>query len=243
MFKNNRGFTLIEMLIVLMIISVLIILFIPNLSDRSGDVHGTGCDALISLVQSQVELYELEEGSKPGTIQALVDNEYITPDQTECSNGNTLSIDNGMSLPINMKSQRGFTFVELLLVLSILSILLLLHVPLNISGLQKHQSEQFLETFQYDVLFIQHLATTTTDDKRVYIKFHNESYEMIHGRKTMKTRYYPDGWEVDPRVMKEISFKSTGTIRQPGRIKMTSKHSTYFVVFPLGKGRGYIVEE
>lgn len=95
MFKNNRGFTLIEMLIVLMVISVLIILFVPNLSDRSGDVHGTGCEALVSLVQSQAELYELEEGTQPGSIQALVDDGYITLDQIECSNGTPLSISNG----------------------------------------------------------------------------------------------------------------------------------------------------
>lgn len=149
----------------------------------------------------------------------------------------------GLFLQINMKKQSGFTLVELLLVLSILSILLLLSVPLNISGLQKHQDEQFLETFQYDVLYIQHLATTTTDDKRVYIRFQNDRYSIIENTKTLETRYYPDGWEMDPRTMEELSFKSTGTVRQPGRIKMTSKNNTYFVVFPLGKGRGYVEEE
>ncbi|WP_373892808.1 competence type IV pilus major pilin ComGC [Virgibacillus sp. CBA3643] len=49
----------------------------------------------VSLVQGQVELYELEEGSKPGSIQALVNNDYITGDQKECSNGTPLSISNG----------------------------------------------------------------------------------------------------------------------------------------------------
>ncbi len=34
MFKNQRGFTLIEMLIVLMIISVLVMLLIPNLGKK-----------------------------------------------------------------------------------------------------------------------------------------------------------------------------------------------------------------
>lgn len=39
MFKNERGFTLIEMLIVLMIISVLIILIVTNLSGKSEEVN------------------------------------------------------------------------------------------------------------------------------------------------------------------------------------------------------------
>ncbi|MBP1969741.1 competence protein ComGC [Virgibacillus natechei] len=94
MLKNNKGFTLIEMLIVLMVISVLIILFVPNLSDRSGDVHDKGCEALVKVVQAQVELYELEEGSTPD-IAELLDKGYITEDQDECSNGGTLSISNG----------------------------------------------------------------------------------------------------------------------------------------------------
>ncbi|MBD1222742.1 prepilin-type N-terminal cleavage/methylation domain-containing protein [Virgibacillus halodenitrificans] len=49
MLKNNRGFTLIEMLIVLMIISVLIILIVPNLSGKSKQVHDKGCEALVNV--------------------------------------------------------------------------------------------------------------------------------------------------------------------------------------------------
>lgn len=96
MLKNNKGFTLIEMLIVLMIISVLIILFVPNLSDRSGNVHDKGCEALVSVVQAQVELYQLEEESTPSSIQDLTREGYITEDQRECSNGGALSIENGI---------------------------------------------------------------------------------------------------------------------------------------------------
>src|SRR5699024_11489782 len=58
MFKNNRGFTLIEMLIVLMIISVLIMLIVPNLSGKTKEVNDKGCDALVSVVQTQVDRSE-----------------------------------------------------------------------------------------------------------------------------------------------------------------------------------------
>lgn len=86
MFKNNRGFTLIEMLIVLMIISVLIILIVPNLGDKSADVNDTGCEALTKIVESQAALYELEKGSFP-TLSDLTSDGYITEEQTSCSNG------------------------------------------------------------------------------------------------------------------------------------------------------------
>nr|WP_100011180.1 competence type IV pilus major pilin ComGC [Lentibacillus sediminis] len=99
MFKNNRGFTLIEMLIVLMIISVLIILIVPNLGDKSADVNDTGCEALAKMVESQVALYQLEEGSLPDDLNDLVD-QYITEDQTSCSNGAlVLNADGTVSVP------------------------------------------------------------------------------------------------------------------------------------------------
>ena len=54
MLVNQKGFTLIEMLIVLLIITILIILIVPNLAGRSEEVHDKGCDALVSVVQAQV---------------------------------------------------------------------------------------------------------------------------------------------------------------------------------------------
>ena len=47
-FKNEEdGFTLIEMLLVLLVISVLIILIIPNIAAQSRNVQDTGCDAQV----------------------------------------------------------------------------------------------------------------------------------------------------------------------------------------------------
>src|SRR5699024_4249055 len=71
MLKNNKGFTLIEMLIVLMIISVLIILSVPNLGGKSKEVNDKGCDALVSVVQAQVDAYYLDNGNYPLSLDVL----------------------------------------------------------------------------------------------------------------------------------------------------------------------------
>ncbi|MDY0405588.1 competence type IV pilus major pilin ComGC [Virgibacillus sp. 179-BFC.A HS] len=68
MFRNQKGFTLIEMLVVLMIISVLIILIVPNITKRTGNVNEKGCEALVSVVQSQVEAYRLDENKLPSKL-------------------------------------------------------------------------------------------------------------------------------------------------------------------------------
>lgn len=93
MFKNQKGFTLIEMLIVLMIISVLIILIIPNLGEKSETVNQKGCEALVELVQAQIDAYYIDERKYPASIDILATEGYITKDQKKCSNGTTLSLD------------------------------------------------------------------------------------------------------------------------------------------------------
>ncbi|RLL48088.1 prepilin-type N-terminal cleavage/methylation domain-containing protein [Oceanobacillus piezotolerans] len=93
MYSNNKGFTLIEMLIVLMIITVLIILIVPNLSGRTADVNEKGCDALVSLVQAQVETFYIENDDYPSSLDELVNNSYIKEEQTTCPNGEDLEMD------------------------------------------------------------------------------------------------------------------------------------------------------
>jgi len=94
MLNNNRGFTLIEMLIVLMIITVLIILIVPNLGGKSESVNNTGCEALTALVQGQADVYYLETHEKATNIGQL-EPDYITEDQKVCPNGTELSITDG----------------------------------------------------------------------------------------------------------------------------------------------------
>src|SRR5699024_11036890 len=96
MLKKQEGFTLIEMLIVLMIITVLIILIVPSLANRTKEVNAKGCDALQKSVQAQVNVYQLEENKLPDTLQDLVDRTYITTQQTTCRDGTQLTPSNGI---------------------------------------------------------------------------------------------------------------------------------------------------
>lgn len=91
MFKKEDGFTLVEMLIVLLIITVLILLIIPNLTSRGSHIHDKGCDALVMAVQAQVNAYQLEEGELPENLDTLVSNNYISNDQKTCENKKQLN--------------------------------------------------------------------------------------------------------------------------------------------------------
>jgi len=87
MIKSERAFTLVEMLIVLLIISVLLLLTIPNITKNNSVIHDKGCEAYIEVVQTQVELYKLETGQPPLSIDDLIDADYITRDK--CPDGET----------------------------------------------------------------------------------------------------------------------------------------------------------
>ena len=53
--KKVKGFTLIEMLIVLGIISILLLLFVPNLSEQKQKIQEDGNAAVVKVVESQIK--------------------------------------------------------------------------------------------------------------------------------------------------------------------------------------------
>lgn len=85
-FFNDQAFTLIEMLLVLLIISILLLIAVPNMVKNTSVASGKGCEATISLLQAQIASYEVEKNNKPASLQTLVDEGYVDrivcPDQT-----------------------------------------------------------------------------------------------------------------------------------------------------------------
>ena len=77
-----RAFTLIEMLVVLLIISILLLLFVPNLSKQKDSVKETGNAAVVKVVDSQAELYEMKN-NKTASLAALVSEGQITQKQAD----------------------------------------------------------------------------------------------------------------------------------------------------------------
>lgn len=76
------GFTLIEMLFVLLIISVLVLLFVPNLAKHRDTADKESDTAIIAVVETQMELYQIEnpDKAKPDA-EKLEEEDYITEEQ------------------------------------------------------------------------------------------------------------------------------------------------------------------
>ncbi|EUJ31769.1 general secretion pathway protein G [Listeria floridensis FSL S10-1187] len=89
--RDERGFTLVEMLVVLLVVSVLLLLIIPNLTKQSKSINDKGCSAFVSMVETQVQAYELEYNKIP-TFDDLHAKGFLSDKQKSCPNGNQVAI-------------------------------------------------------------------------------------------------------------------------------------------------------
>ena len=73
------------MLIVLLVISVLMLIAIPNVTKHSTSIDEKGCEAYVVMIQGQVEAYKMDKGGYPDTLGDLVTEEYLPTDTSkEC---------------------------------------------------------------------------------------------------------------------------------------------------------------
>ncbi|MCI1882788.1 MAG: prepilin-type N-terminal cleavage/methylation domain-containing protein [Sporolactobacillus sp.] len=77
--KTCHGFTLIEMMIVLMIISILLLIAVPNMLHSQSVVRDKSTQATVKMVQSQIAAYEMDhDGALPDSLQDLVSENYVS---------------------------------------------------------------------------------------------------------------------------------------------------------------------
>ncbi len=78
--KDNKGFTLIEIMVVLIIIGLLAGIVVPKLMGRTEEAKRTKTTVEIKNLESAIDLYKLDSGSYPTTdqgLQALVEKPAI----------------------------------------------------------------------------------------------------------------------------------------------------------------------
>jgi len=85
----QKGFTLIEMVIVLAIIALLMLIIVPNLNTQRKSAHERQSAALVTVVQNQAEMYindfDVKDPSKV-TVELLEDKGYLTSKQAKQAN-------------------------------------------------------------------------------------------------------------------------------------------------------------
>ncbi|MHA6603701.1 competence type IV pilus major pilin ComGC [Aerococcus urinae] len=80
---TQEGFTLLEMIVVLFILGLLILLFLPNIMNQRNKAQETGDKALEQTVETQMILYKNDHDGQEGTIDQLVDGDYLSREQAD----------------------------------------------------------------------------------------------------------------------------------------------------------------
>ena len=92
---NKKGFTILEMIIVLSIIALLFLLTLPNIRQKQEIIQSKGCEALVEVVNAQALLFEIEMLQPPQSMNDLISGGYLKESQRRCPNGDKIEIFDG----------------------------------------------------------------------------------------------------------------------------------------------------
>jgi len=71
MTRNKRGFTLVEILIVVIILGILAAIVIPQFTNASSTARTNSVQATLQTIRSQIELYKIQHNDTPPTVTSL----------------------------------------------------------------------------------------------------------------------------------------------------------------------------
>ncbi len=69
--RNKRGFTLVEILIVVIILGILAAIVIPQFTNASSSARTSSIQSLLQTVRSQIELFKIQHSDTPPTITLM----------------------------------------------------------------------------------------------------------------------------------------------------------------------------
>ena len=78
--KKRTGLTLVELLIVVMILGALAAIALPRISQSAGNAKERACETNISLMNSAIEMYYVDEGAYPAALGDVTGSTTYFPD-------------------------------------------------------------------------------------------------------------------------------------------------------------------
>jgi prepilin-type N-terminal cleavage/methylation domain-containing protein len=76
----KKGFTLVELLIVVLILAALTAIAVPKIGASAANAKQKACDTNVDIMNSQVELYEGNTGSPPANLGVVTGDVNYFPD-------------------------------------------------------------------------------------------------------------------------------------------------------------------
>ena len=84
--RSRKGFSLVELVIVVLILAALAAIAIPRITTGSNAARIAACDTNIDIINMQMELYNADNGDYPDLVDLIADANYL-PEEPECPFG------------------------------------------------------------------------------------------------------------------------------------------------------------
>lgn len=136
--------------------------------------------------------------------------------------------------------EKGFTLLEMLLVLFAISVLSMV-TYFNVHSLhEKQKVDQFLRQFSNDILYMQQLAISR--QKHYTLRWHKDRHTYYIGElstnPTIIKREYDSDIQIDLNTFPNpMTYNPSGNINRGGTILLSYRSYKYEIVFQLGRGR------
>lgn len=140
---------------------------------------------------------------------------------------------------------KGYTFLELCFVVSILVVFLLISAPTISSTLERQESRIFLDQFSTDIYWAE--GQSRSRQVLVYVDVSPtwDFYLIRINGKSAKKIQLPPGYKITSNFpFDRITFRPDGQIERNGTITIANRQGgNYYVVFQLSSGRFYVTQE
>jgi len=107
------------------------------------------------------------------------------------------------------QSERGFTLLELMLVIGIIAVILAFAIPNFRPALDDARLEQAVQQLEADLMYARQLARTEQTASEV--EFSSAGYEIKINNSVIKTQTLASGTQWDPVPSSSLSFGSDGS--------------------------------
>ncbi|WP_183040887.1 competence type IV pilus minor pilin ComGD [Salipaludibacillus neizhouensis] len=137
--------------------------------------------------------------------------------------------------------KNGFTFIEMLIVLVIISLLLLISLPTFQGAMEETEFEYFLKEMEQDLHYYQMYAMTNGKGIRFNFATDGSTYQVMDGLNVLFKKETPDGTAFLPRtlLLNELRFLPNGNISKAGIIEIQFNDERCHLIFQLVRGRFY----
>ena len=234
--KNERGFTLIEMMIVLLVISVLLIVTVPNIANHHSSINTKGCDAYVRMIEAQVQAFEMDNERLPENISDWFPKDIWQKDRKCHGDRPEIGVQEILhGSPNELGLPHRSLFVLSVSPIASLSLLFCART----TPIWKELFSQLKRIFPCDTaLSTQRPITFNFDPANHY--YYAKDYEG----KILLERYYSKNIRaVEGSLKLSWVFNANGNMPEFGSIYFKIGTENYRLTFLIGRGRFYVVKE